>query len=241
MGDPIASFYGYQVEGVISTAEELTALNSKAPGGVYYDKITKPGDFKFRDVNGDGFISELDKVIIGSPHSQIHLWLQHGYELCRLRHEHGVERHQRRETVPFRQDLPFRFTIHHAQCFYIPGQVAAGRRHEREPRAGQNGNLNHRTFRLVHRERRLPEAQDFTIGSPCHWENRDNIIGKTFSNIRAYVAAQNLLTITKYKGYDPEVSNPDGNPADILGRGLDAGVAVPQPRTFLLGVQIGFG
>jgi len=60
---------------------------------------------------------------------------------------------------------------------------------------------------------------------------------------RIYVTAQNLLTVTKYKGYDPEVGSRNINnttdPNRFLVQGIDYG-QFPQPRTFIGGVQVGF-
>jgi hypothetical protein len=60
---------------------------------------------------------------------------------------------------------------------------------------------------------------------------------------RIYVSSQNLLTVTKYDGYDPEVGNRNinnfGDNNRFLVNGIDYG-QFPQPRTFLGGVQIGF-
>ena len=56
------------------------------------------------------------------------------------------------------------------------------------------------------------------------------------SKIRLYVSAQNLLTITNYSGYDPEIGSRDNNQ---LVYGIDAG-QYPQPRTFMAGIQLGF-
>jgi TonB-dependent starch-binding outer membrane protein SusC len=58
--------------------------------------------------------------------------------------------------------------------------------------------------------------------------------------LRVYVTGQNLLTITSYKGYDPEISAPgDIQGGGIFDRGVDRG-QYPQPRIFMLGVQVGF-
>jgi len=60
---------------------------------------------------------------------------------------------------------------------------------------------------------------------------------------RIYVTAQNLVTVTKYKGYDPEVGNRNinnfGDNNRFLVNGIDYG-QFPQPRTFIGGVQLGF-
>lgn len=241
VGDPIASFYGYQVEGVISTAAELTALNAKAPGGVYYDKNTKPGDLKFRDVNGDGFISEQDKVMLGSSIPKFVYGLNMGmnyagFDMNMVWSGTGGVKLLRSAKI-FLSAL--QSSMHNASTDLLDrwkqeGDVSVN------PRAGQNGNLNLVPSDWYVENGDYLRLRNFTIGYTLPLGKSSNIISKTFSNIRAYVAAQNLFTITKYKGYDPEVSNPDGNPADILSRGIDAGVAMPQPRTFLLGVQIGF-
>jgi hypothetical protein len=51
--------------------------------------------------------------------------------------------------------------------------------------------------------------------------------------VRVYVSAQNLLTFTKYKGFDPELGNQGGS------FGVDRGI-YPQSRTLLAGLNIGF-
>jgi hypothetical protein len=65
----------------------------------------------------------------------------------------------------------------------------------------------------------------------------------TVKKFRIYFSSQNLLTVTKYNGYDPEVGNRNiNNFADnnrFLVNGIDYG-QFPQPRTFLGGIQIGF-
>ncbi len=65
----------------------------------------------------------------------------------------------------------------------------------------------------------------------------------TVKKFRIYVSAQNLVTITNYNGYDPEVGNRNinnfGDNNRFLVNGIDYG-QFPQPKTFLGGVQIGF-
>ncbi|HEV7382881.1 MAG TPA: SusC/RagA family TonB-linked outer membrane protein, partial [Dyadobacter sp.] len=60
-GYPIASYYGYFVDGVIKDQAEADA----APK---FGSYTREGVFKFRDVNGDGIITAADRTIIGNPH-----------------------------------------------------------------------------------------------------------------------------------------------------------------------------
>ena len=53
------------------------------------------------------------------------------------------------------------------------------------------------------------------------------------SRIRFYASAENLLTFTKYQGYDPEIGG------GVFDNGIDHGI-YPQARTVLGGVNITF-
>lgn len=62
IGSPIGSFYGYVVEGLYQSYADVLASPVASAIGAY-----GPGDFKFRDMNGDGKITADDRVIIGNP------------------------------------------------------------------------------------------------------------------------------------------------------------------------------
>jgi hypothetical protein len=57
------------------------------------------------------------------------------------------------------------------------------------------------------------------------------------SNFKIYVSAQNLLTVTNYSGYDPEVGN--RTPNSSLTNGIDYAV-YPQPKSYNIGIQASF-
>ena len=61
-GQPIGSFYGYVVDGLYQSYADILKSPSAAALGAY-----RPGDFKFRDVNGDGKIDASDRTVIGNP------------------------------------------------------------------------------------------------------------------------------------------------------------------------------
>ena len=58
VGDPIYSFYGYEIEGIFQKNDDIA--NSAQPNA-------NPGDLKFKDQNGDNTISSDDRVILGKP------------------------------------------------------------------------------------------------------------------------------------------------------------------------------
>ncbi len=66
IGEPMGLLYGRVADGIIQTQEELDALNAGAADGIYQYAGTRPGDIKFRDINGDGKVTSLDQDIIGN-------------------------------------------------------------------------------------------------------------------------------------------------------------------------------
>lgn len=66
-GQPMGQLYGYVVEGIFQNQPEIDALNVKASDGIYQQTGTAPGDFRYKDVNKDGKITNEDKEYIGNP------------------------------------------------------------------------------------------------------------------------------------------------------------------------------
>ena len=59
-GSPIASFYGWETDGLFQTQEEVDNHAFQSSG-------TAPGDIRFKDLNGDGVVNAEDQTIIGNP------------------------------------------------------------------------------------------------------------------------------------------------------------------------------
>lgn len=66
-GQPMGQMYGYVVEGIFQNQGEVDAVNVKAPEGIYQQAGTAPGDFRYKDINKDGKITNEDKDYIGNP------------------------------------------------------------------------------------------------------------------------------------------------------------------------------
>ena len=66
VGEPLGAFYGYRVDHIFQTQDEINTLNSAASTGAYQVAATRPGDIKFKDLNGDGVITAADQEIIGN-------------------------------------------------------------------------------------------------------------------------------------------------------------------------------
>jgi hypothetical protein len=105
-------------------------------------------------------------------------------------------------------------------------------------RAGQNYGTaaNNRNSSWFVENGAYARIRNVTLGYTVPGAKIKPLTGNVLSSVRLYVTAQNLFTFTNYSGYDPEVT---GSGSFIFGRGIDTG-QVPQPRTFMFGVQLGF-
>lgn len=248
-GSPIGAFYGYKVAGVASTQAQIDALNKMAqqktgsPTAVYQSGLL-PGDFIFKDLNGDGVVDTKDQQVLGSSIPKFMYGINlggtyHNFDLNVVLS--GVQGVQIGNSLA--STLDFAATGHNASTAILnrweqPGDNAA------LPRAGQDdsGSGNLRPSDYFIQNGAYLSARNVTLGYTFTKATLQSFSGKVLSSLRIYVAAENLFIITGYKGYDPELStvNGDNNAYDtIFNRGIDNG-QIPQPRTFLFGIQAGF-
>lgn len=240
-GSAIGSFYGYRVDHVAKDAAEIDALNQAAakktgnPNAKYQDGLL-PGDFIYKDIDGDGVVTAKDQQILGSAIPKYVYGINAGityknFDLNLVLS--GVAGNKLLNGLKLNTD--FMSTGHNAGTDILdrwrkPGDVAA------LPRIGQNvtGNGNLRPSDWWLEDGSYLRLRNITIGYNAPVAMLNTITRNTLKSLRIYVAAQNLLTITKYTGYDPEVAGDY-----LFARGIDLG-QVPQPRTFLAGIQLGF-
>lgn len=227
-GEEIGSFYGYKIAGIFQNQDEID--NSPTQDGA------APGDFKFVDENGDGIINDDDRVILGSPNPK----LFGGFG----------------NTLTYKGlslDIFCQFSvgnkIFNANKSYINGMNSVF--NQTDEVLDRWTPDNHSTT--------MPRA---IYGDPNNnWRNSSamvedgsyfriknvtlayNFNDKTlkFSNgiikgLRIYATANNLLTFTKYSGFDPEVNMFSGSAAVL---GTDFGT-YPQARSFVFGANFTF-
>lgn len=217
-GFPLYYFWGYQYEGIYRYDEEvLDYLHG-------YDAASTPfhaGDAKYRDVNGDGKIDGNDRTFLGSsiPKVSYGLNLNLGYR-------------------------DFDLTL-----FF---QGVGGSKIYNQMRHRLEGNGTNSVLSPIMADAWTLDNPDGSIPNPKNSVNYytsdrflesgdyfrlknlqlgyslpKSILGKKgLSSCRFYVQCSNVFTLTKYSGYDPEVSG-----------GVDYG-NYPQSRTFLFGVDI---
>ncbi len=228
----IGSFYGYVADGLIQTADELATLNQQSPTGLYQQSGTAPGDLKFRDLNGDGVVNEQDRAFIGNPNPNFTFGItntvsyrgfdltafvqgsQGGkiYNLNRTYTEGGLYSNGNSSTrVLGRWTGPGTSTD-------VPRAIAG------------DPNQNLRVSSYYVEDGSYVRLKTLTLGY-----NFAKALLNRFGTqtLRVYVTSQNLVTLTKYTGYDPEIGSQAG------AFGIDRGI-YPQSRVFTAGLNIGF-
>lgn len=232
-GHAIGYFYGYKTAGIFQNQQEINEWI--AAGNGVMQKNVKAGDVKYIDVNHDGVIGDADKVDLGNglPKYTFGFNLNLGYK--------GF-------------DLSANFTG--AAGFKIAQSY-------RDPNSPQ-GNYSRRILKRWTGEGTSNEIPRVTYGDVGNWSFSDLylqdgdyirlqnltlgydfkklISWKGLSKMRLYFQVQNLFTLTKYDGMDPEIGSyngTDGNSSDSWVSGVDMGY-YPHPRTLIVGVNLAF-
>ncbi len=239
VGYSVGSFYGWQTDGVFATDAEASQAGAlgylKYPTGIA-DEDKKyanfqAGDVKFVDQNGDGVIDDADKVVIGNPHPDIY-----GNIFSSLTWKN------------LRLDVNFKYSlgndIYNYQRSKIEGlnttynqTTAALRRWTHE---GQNTDMPRACYKDTEDWRNNERMSDRWIedGSYLKLKNVRLTYKVPYTNswlfgLKVWGEANNVFTLTKYLGTDPEMSSHNG----ILYQGIDTGL-IPRGRSFNLGVTI---
>lgn len=206
-GMPLGSFYGYKTDGV----------------------NPETGELNYVDLNGDGKITASDRTYIGDPNPKFTFGMTNTFEF------YGV-------TLSFMLQGSYGNDIFNASRIETEGMY----------------DEKNQSVRILDRWRRpgmetsIPKAgfdmkiSDYFVEDGSYIRLKDLTIGYEFSGdwmkkigmsrLQPYFSAQNLFTITKYMGMDPEV-NQSGNSGSV--QGLDYGT-YPQTRSFVLGINIEF-
>ena len=237
-GQPIGYFWGYKTDGVIQNTADLDAYINSQCGGKIENSLQgndlKVGDLKFVDYNHDGVVNDEDKTKIGDPTPKVTMGINLGFDW---------------------KGLDFALTGYAAL-----GQQVAYAGYRRFADSGQD-NFTTEVYNYWVGEgtsNKYPQLNVMNTG--MNWQSISDIymhdagyfrlqnisLGYDFKKLfkqlpaqqlRLYVQAQNLFTITDYVGMDPE------NGKSISGESWVTGVDVgnyPNPRTFVVGVNVKF-
>lgn len=224
-GESYNSFYGYQTAGIFQTAAEVNAYTN-ATGGLIQPSA-RPGDFRWVDNNGDGKITDLDKAFLGNsiPKYTFGLTLNFDYKSFDLMGfvtgaaGNKIFQGLRRLDISnanWQTDAMTRWTGEGTSNDY-----------PRLTSSDLNSNFAYMSdFYLEKGDYLRLKVLQFGYSLPADIVNKIDA-----SKVRFYLSAENVFTMTKYTGYDPEIGG------GVFG--IDKGV-YPQARSFMLGVQLQF-
>lgn len=233
-GHPIGSFYLYEMEGVFQ--DEADVFTHALPvSGV------KPGDIKYKDQNGDGYIdADHDRKHVGSaiPKITAGLALTAAFRSWDISVFFQGAYGQKIFSVLNRDIEGFYRPFNVTERYYKNRWTGSGTSNE-FPRASWDASGNNN---IIYSDRFLEDGsytrlKNLQIG----YTLPDALLNNYgFSSVRLYFSGTNLLTFTKYAGLDPEMTVSDNALGDgDRASGLDWGT-YPSAKSFNLGVSITF-
>ncbi len=238
VGKPIGYFYGYKTDGVIQNQTDLqNYINKNCDGNManaLQGNSLQPGDLKFVDVDGNGIIDERDKTEIGNPHPDLTLGFSlnfeyKGFDLAVT--TYGAFGGQNIRS--YRKFTDGQYENYTTEVYnYWHGEGTSNKYPRLIP---GNSGVNFQQVSDIYIENAdYFRMQNLTVGYDFKklWKNCP------FPQLRVYFTAQNLFTITGYKGMDPEIGS-NGGSSDDWALGVDLGY-YPTPRTYMVGVNIKF-
>jgi TonB-linked SusC/RagA family outer membrane protein len=222
-GYPIGYFYGYVVEGLYQSYADK--LNSPTVVGYEYG----PGDFKYKDLNGDGLIDDKDRTMIGNPTPDFSYGASLSFNYRGFDLGIDVNGVYGNEVYRFWGSSELPFTTFNYPAFKLNRWTGPGTSNW-DPILGANHTIN-----------RLPSTYGIEDGSYFRIRNlqigynfRTSLVNRAhMKSVRIFANVQNLKTFKNNSGYTPEFG---GNATSF---GIDNGTG-PVPVIYTGGINITF-
>ncbi|MBQ9533356.1 MAG: TonB-dependent receptor [Prevotella sp.] len=247
VGQPIGSFYGYVTDGIFQSFEEVAQSAQYDFGKNSWEQTTFPGDFRFKDLNGDSRITAEDRTFLGSPIPKFVFGapLAVGYKNIDL----SIFFQGQTGNKIFNVMDYFLYNANNGNVYadlrekHWSGQIE-GMDRDFFPEnldatiPDLRSNSNNKNFR----------ASDFFVHDGSYVRLKEMRLTYNFpkaileklkvSNLALSLTGYNLLTFTSYNGFDPEVGKVVGTEGNNINLGVDHG-NYPQARSFTFGVKLG--
>lgn len=240
-GEPVGTILGYEVEKIFDNQEEISQLNSNSPVGYYHGASRGVGDYKYRDINQDGRINSEDKTVLGSMQPDYFGGFSTAIQYKNISLTAG-----------------FQYSVGNEKSWANYGSVIGSaaflknKGKEALTDTWREDNQSAKYTRLVYGGASNTLTSDRTIQDASYLRlkvvNLNYNLPKSVTDklgiagASVYVAGTNLLTITKFKGLDPEGSGGTysiGSTGSITGEASSRD-AYPFATTYSAGIKVRF-
>lgn len=238
VGKPLGSMYGYVFDGVYQSSDfEVYADGTMhlRPGvadiSEHAGKAVTPGFVKYKDIDGDGKITSDDRTVIGNGQPDFYGGMTNSFYLYgfdfsfMLQFTYGNDVYNAQRMYANQSDL---------EMMNMMGEVAnrwtVDNASNKVPSA--KGYVRNDVYSRFIEDGSYLRLKNVTLGYtfPHKWMRKLYV-----TKLRLYVTADNLYCMTKYSGFDPEVSMRSSN----LMPSFDYG-AYPRSKVFTFGVELNF-
>ncbi|ATN06865.1 SusC/RagA family protein [Chryseobacterium indologenes] len=232
VGESLYSYYGYRTGGIFQTQAEID--NYKDANGNLIQPNAKPGDIKFLKKDGNtGTLNNNDFVNLGNPYPKFSYGLSYNMTWKNF------------DLNLFFQGVYGNKIFNGLKFISLnPGGTGQNYNMDRDIlNAWTPQNTNTNIPRLMQGDPggNYSKVSDFYVEDGSYLRLKNLTVGYSLpgelykkldvNKIRVYVTSNNLFTITKYTGFDPEVG--------METYGVDTG-RYPQARSFIFGLEVGF-
>lgn len=229
VGDPVGSYYGYEVVGVFQNQSEIDDAPVDTEGN------PTPGDFQFRDVNGDGVIDANDRTTLGNYQPDFTWGITNRFNFRNIDFSFFFQGVEGREIL----NLTARHLKNGEANFNSYAVLNDRWRSEDNPGSGEHpkaerasGGNNNRPSSYQVEDGSYIKLRQLTLG----YSMPNRLIENFARNVRIYSTVNNVAIWTDYLGFNPEVNL---QPGSAITPGEDYG-AYPLSRSVLFGIDITF-
>lgn len=226
-GMPLNSFYGYQTDGIVQLSEDPTTIPHFLSGNLDY------GDRKYKNQNTDEVINEDDIVLLGNAHPDFSFGVNNSLNYGNFSLSIFLQGVVGNEVVNFNK-----FGLESFNGTQNNSREALNRWTPENP-----SNIYPRATL----EARPNVLSDHQVEDGSYLRVKDITLSFDFSNLlasrnlkfgmfRLFVSGKNLITVTNYSGYDPEINR---FITDALRFGADFG-SYPSAKIYTTGLNITF-
>lgn len=223
VGQPLNSYYGFVMEGIYQNENEI---KEHLYGMDDPTKSVRPGDIKFKDLNDNGKIEDNDRDFLGSPIPKFTYGFTlngeyKGFSLSMFfQGVEGVKRYNDLKKILNYDTRPFNKTTDVLNAWHGEGTSNT------IPRNSFSDNGGSKISSIFVEDASYFRLKNIELG--YSFASQLKKANSTLSDIRVFASAENVFTVTKYSGLDPEST-------DLIDFGT-----YPQARTFLFGVNVKF-